>query len=99
MFDIEMRRPEISKLCKSVRVKRLDVFGSATRGELRPDSDVDILVQFDRTGGRLFDRYFELKEGLEHILGRTVDLVVENAIVNPYFKQGVERSRKNVYAA
>jgi hypothetical protein len=99
MLDIERIRPEISSLCKNLRVKRLDIFGSATSDDLRPDSDVDILVQFERDSGGLFDRYFELKETLEKLLGRAVDVVVEDAITNPYFKLEVERSRKNVYAA
>jgi predicted nucleotidyltransferase len=99
MLDIERIRPEISNLCRDLEVKRLDIFGSATSDDFRPESDVDVLVQFERDNGRLFDRYFELKERLEEILGRTVDVVVEDAITNPYFKLEVERSRKNVYTA
>jgi predicted nucleotidyltransferase len=77
----------------------LDVFGSAATDDLGPDSDVDILVQFERDGTDLFDRYFELKEGLEELFGRDVDPVIEESIKNPYFKESVERSRKNLYAA
>lgn len=98
MLDIERIRPKISNLCRNLKVKRLDIFGSAAGDDFRPESDVDVLVQFERDSGRLFDRYFELKERLEEILGRTVDVVVEDAITNPYLKQEVERSRKNVYA-
>jgi len=47
----------------------------------------------------LFTRYFDLKEGLERIFGRFVDVVTEESIKNPYSRAGVERSRKNVYAA
>jgi len=97
MLDIEDLKPDISKLCKSLRVKKLDMFGSALRDDFCPKSDVDVLVQFDRTGSRLFYRYFELKERLEEILGRSVDVVVEDAIKNPYFKMEVERSKRNVY--
>ena len=99
MLDIEKIRPEISDLCKRLKVKRLDIFGSATSDDFRSDSDVDVLVQFERDIGGLFDRYFELKETLEEMLGRTVDMVVEDAITNPHFKMELERSRKNVYAA
>ena len=99
MIDIEKIRPEISDLCKRLRVKRLDIFGSATSDDFRPDSDVDVLVQFERDTGRLFDRYFELKETLEKTLRRTVDLVIEDAVTNPYFRVEIERSRRNVYAA
>ncbi len=99
MIDIEKIRPEISDLCKRLRVKRLDIFGSATSDDFRPDSDVDVLVQFERDTGRLFDRYFELKETLEKMLRRTVDLVIEDAVTNPYFRLEIEHSRRNVYAA
>ena len=99
MLDIEAIKPEIGSLCKKLKVKRLDIFGSATSDDFRPDSDVDVLVEFERDNGGLFDRYFELKESLEDILGRAVDVVVENAITNPYFRLEIERSRRNVYAA
>lgn len=99
MLDIEKIKPEISGLCKNLGVNRLDLFGSATGDDFRPDSDVDVLVQFDRSGGELFDRYFELKERLEELLGKAIDLVVEDAITNPYFKLEVERSKRNIYAA
>ncbi len=99
MLDIEEVKQEVSNLCRSLKVKRLDIFGSAASDDFHPDSDVDMLVQFERDSGGLFDRYFELKEGLEEILGRMVDVVVEDAITNPYFRMEVERSRRNVYAA
>jgi len=99
MLDIETTRSEIANLCKKLKVKRLDIFGSAVGDDFSPDSDVDVLIQFERGGDGLFDRYFELKESLEEILGRAVDVVVENAITNPYFKSEVERSKRNVYAA
>ena len=99
MLDIEKIGPEISVLCKSLGVEKLDIFGSATSDDFRPDSDVDVLVQFDRSVGGLFDRYFDLKEQLERLLGRTVDVVVEDAITNPYFRLEVERSRRCIYVA
>lgn len=99
MLDIRDFQDEIADLCKRLRVRRLDLFGSATTSDFRADSDIDVLVQFERDGTGLFDRYFELKERLEEIFGRSVDVVVEDAITNPYFKQGIERQRKNIYAA
>jgi uncharacterized protein len=53
--------------------RRLGLFGSFARGEARPDSDVDLLVELDR---RTFDRYMDLKLRLEQLLGRPVDLVL-----------------------
>jgi predicted nucleotidyltransferase len=98
VFDLEPFKPRIADLCRRVNVSRLDVFGSATDASFSDESDVDVLVRFERDGG-LFNRYFDLKEGLEEILGRPVDVIIEDAVRNPYFRAGIERSRKNVYAA
>lgn len=59
-------------------VKSISVFGSVARGEARPDSDVDILVEFDRRVG-LF-AFVGLKLHLESILGRPVDLVTPGGL-------------------
>jgi hypothetical protein len=58
-------------------VTRLAVFGSAARGELRPDSDVDVLVEFRES---TFDNYMGLKFDLIDLLGRSVDLVTVAAL-------------------
>jgi predicted nucleotidyltransferase len=99
MFDIETFKPRIAELCRRVKVSRLDVFGSATDESFGTQSDIDVLVRFQQDGGGLFNRYFDLKEGLEQIFGRPVDVVVEGSVRNPYFQASIERSRKNVYAA
>ncbi|OHB65784.1 MAG: hypothetical protein A2Y76_07860 [Planctomycetes bacterium RBG_13_60_9] len=99
MLDIESFKPAIIHLCQQLRVKRLDLFGSALTSDLRPDSDIDVLVEFGPDGDDLFSRHFDLKEGLERLFGRPVDVVVERALRNPYFKASIEHTRKNVYAA
>ncbi len=99
MFDMERFRPAIAEVCERLKVSRLDVFGSATGDTFRAESDVDVLVRFDRDAGRLFERYFDLKDGLEQILGRHVDVVIEETVKNPYFRMSIERSRRNLYAA
>lgn len=59
-------------------VKTLGVFGSAVRDDMRSDSDVDILVEFQ--GVATFDKYMDLKAYLETLLGTAVDLVTEEAL-------------------
>lgn len=69
-------------------VKRLGLFGSAARDQLRDDSDVDVLVEFaDQT---TYDGYFNLKDYLEGLLGRPVDLVTEQGL-KPRARRNVER--------
>ena len=77
-----------------------EAFGSVATNEAGSGSDVDFLVSFEvlPTGGYA-EAYFGLLEGLQDLLGAPVDLVVDRAIRNPYFRQSVERSRESLYAA
>jgi uncharacterized protein len=99
--DIELHREELRTLCRRFHVRRLDLFGSAARGDFdRVRSDFDFIVEFDRSAPQHpFDAYFGLKEGLEALFGRKVDLMEMSAVRNPYLKASIEQSRENVYAA
>lgn len=97
---VELKRDEIAALCRRLAVHRLDVFGSATSEEFDVEhSDVDVLVEFqtDVVGG--LGRYFDLKDGLELILGRPVDVLSARSIRNPYFEAEVRATRERLYAA
>jgi predicted nucleotidyltransferase len=92
---------EIERLCRTFRVRRLDLFGSIVGdGFDASTSDVDVLVEFDRGASTdLFDSYFGLKESLEQLFGRPVDLVDVHSLRNPYFREQVMRTRRGLYAA
>ena len=60
-------------------VRRLAVFGSFVRGEARPESDIDLLVEFE-PGRKTFDNFMRLSFFLEDILGRPVDLVTTESL-------------------
>jgi len=64
---------------RALGVERLALFGSVLRDEARPDSDVDLLVQFSE-GAKTFDRFLALCELLEARLGRSVELVTTEAL-------------------
>jgi len=64
---------------RALGVARLALFGSVVRGDARPDSDVDLLVQFV-PGAKTFDRFLALSELLEDRLGRRVELVTIEAL-------------------
>jgi len=74
-------------------VKSLSLFGSTARGESRPESDVDVLVEFE--GKATFDRYMELKFLLEDLLGTCVDLVTHKAL-RPEMRSQVENEALRV---
>jgi predicted nucleotidyltransferase len=102
MIDlIERHRSGLEDLCRSYHVKTLELFGSAADGTFDPArSDLDFLVEFlPEAGGRAFHGYFDLKESLERLFGRSVDLVMPGAVHNPYFLEAVSRQRKVLYAA
>ena len=92
---------ELERLCRQYRVQRLDLFGSAAAGTYRQgESDLDFLVEFEPLPpGAYADTYFGLLEALERLFGQPVDLVVDSAIRNPYFRESVERTRAPLYAA
>jgi predicted nucleotidyltransferase len=98
---VEGKRQEIESLCRRFGVHRLDVFGSVVGDSFDPvTSDVDVLVEYDdRAGFDYFESYFGLKESLEQLLGRPVDLVSATSIRNPYFRDQVMRTREPLYAA
>ncbi len=74
-------------------LRRLAVFGSVARDEAGPDSDVDVLVEFE--GGATFDRYAGLYDRLEDLLRCRVDLVTASA-VRPFMREGVEEDAHEV---
>jgi len=98
---LEAKRDEIASVCRKRHVRRLEVFGSAARGSFDPEtSDLDFLVEFDPLQpGQRAEAYFGLLEDLQDLLQRPVDLVMERAVVNPYFRQAVEETRELLYAA
>jgi uncharacterized protein len=98
MIDLAKIKPDIEKLCRSMPVKRLGLFGSALTENYTPESDIDVLVLFESDDTiDYFARYFELKERLEGIFARQVDLVVDKYFKNPAFRESVEKTRTTVY--
>lgn len=79
-------RRERSRLFQRYALTSLAVFGSTARNESRPDSDVDIMVEFDVT--KDYD-FLELAEDLEKVLGRKVDLTTRGT-VRPWYMKHIE---------
>jgi|SRR5215470_11593084 len=97
---IEEKRQELERVCRRRCVRRIEVFGSAARPDFDPaSSDLDFLVTFQELDRDQYaDTYFGLLEDLQALFQRPVDLVVDSAIQNPYFRQAVESTRTLVYA-
>jgi uncharacterized protein len=98
MLNLSEIKPAIENICRSLPVKRLGIFGSALTINFKPDSDLDILVIFDANQKiDTFNAYFELKEQLEKLFNRKVDLTVDKAFKNPVFRKSVENTRTVIY--
>ena len=91
----------VRALCLRHHVRRLDPFGSALTDRFdHARSDLDMLVTFhDLSPGRYADAYFTLKQGLEALFERDVDLVTAPSLENPYFRREVEAHRQTLYTA
>ena len=97
---VSERKQDLARLCEERRVERLDVFGSAVTGDFDPEtSDLDFLVTFQESAadGDAFKRQIGLKDALEALFGRKVDVVPERSITNEYFRANVEDTREAVY--
>ena len=95
---ITVSRSQLASFCQANGIARLAVFGSALRPDFRPDSDVDLLVEFEtgRTPGLLGIAGMELE--LSRMLGRTVDLRTPEDL-SRYFRQAVLDEAQVQYAS
>jgi len=95
------KRVELAALCRSRGVQRLELFGSAARADFdEVRSDLDFVVRFGPSGDEgPLGAYFGLKDDLEALFGRHVDLVEEGAVRNPYVLATITRDKQLVYAA
>ena len=98
---LESRREAIGKLCARYGVTRLEAFGSALRDDFRlGESDVDLLVELGPMPPYArVDAYFGLRDELQTLLGRQVDLVMVGAVKNAYVARDIERTKQLLYAA
>lgn len=96
------RQAQIDELCRRVHARRLHLFGSAARPDFRPaDSDLDFLVEFEQElpPAAYSQAFFSLKEGLEALFSRPVDLLTPESLRNPYLRQRIEAEQVSVYVA
>ena len=98
MNIVEINRDRLTELCEQHSVKELYLFGSILTDKFNDTSDIDMLIQFSTIDVlAYFDNYMDLKEALENLFQREVDLVENQAIKNPIFRQVIEREKKIVY--
>ena len=95
---IENNIQRIVALCEKHKVSKLFVFGSILTNRFNEESDVDLLVAFNKAEvNDYFDNYFDFKYSLEDLLGKEIDLLEEQAIKNPYLKKNVDATKTLIY--
>ena len=98
MKIINQHSDQIKQLCSSNKVKSLFAFGSAITGDLKPDSDIDLIVEIEEDDPISYsDYYFNLKFQLEEIFNRPVDLLETKAVKNRFLKAQIDKNKVLVY--
>jgi len=95
--DLVFPRERIAAFCRRHRIRRLAVFGSILRDDLGPESDVDVLVEFE-PDARVGLRFFSMQRELSELLGRRVDLNTPQDL-SRYFRDEVLSEAENLYVA
>lgn len=98
---LRLDRDALAALCRANGVRSLAVFGSAVRADFDATrSDLDFVVEIEApTCVDYADRYFALRDGLERLAGRPVDLLTGPSLTNPYLKDDIERTKVVLHAA
>ncbi|NJR38112.1 MAG: nucleotidyltransferase family protein [Leptolyngbyaceae cyanobacterium CSU_1_4] len=89
---------QIIEFCQRWKITEFALFGSVLREDFHPNSDIDILVTFDpNSGWSLFD-WVDMKDELETLFGRKVDIADKESLANPYRRQEILRTHRVIYA-
>ena len=96
-MHIELPKERIEEFCKRHHIRKLSLFGSALRDDFSPESDLDILVEFDPAHIPGFIRLAGMEIELTEILGRKVDMRTAQDL-SRYFRDEVLNSSKVQYA-
>ncbi len=96
---IDISENKLAELCRKWKVTELSLFGSILRDDFGPDSDIDVLVVFQPDAPWSLWDLMEMKEELEVLFGRPVDMVEKEALRNPWRKRRILSTYEVVYAA
>jgi hypothetical protein len=101
MVSPQLPIPEkkIRAFCRRWKVSEFALFGSVLREDFRTDSDVDVLVRFTETARWSLWDLADMQQELESIFGRSVDLVENGALRNPFRRQAILSTKEVLYAA
>ena len=94
---IEIPKEKIAKFCKRNHIRKLSLFGSVLHGDFRPDSDIDLLVEFDPDHIPGFFKLAHMERELSEIIGKKVDVRTPQEL-SKYFRDAVLSEAEVQYA-
>ncbi|NQV34520.1 MAG: nucleotidyltransferase domain-containing protein [Phycisphaeraceae bacterium] len=97
--SVELPKDRIVEFCQSKKVTEFALFGSILTDTFGPDSDIDVLVSFDAACRYSLLDLARMKQELEVLFDREVDLVEKASLRNPFRKQAILNNMEIVYAA
>ena len=95
---INLPGTELAEICRRYQIKELSLFGSAVRGEMRPDSDIDLLVEFLPDAKISLFGHFDAEHELSTLVGKKVDLVSKTAL-RGRLRDEILAEARSIYAA
>ena len=98
-MSVDIPKDKIEEFCRRWKITEFALFGSVLRDDFRPDSDIDVLVTFERGAGHtLFDLVY-MENELKDMFGRHVDLVERGGLRNPFRRREILRTMEVIYAS
>jgi hypothetical protein len=98
MVGININIEKIREFCRKSGIRKLSIFGSAARNDMSPQSDIDLMVEFEQGVKTGFIRLAALERALSDILGRKTDLNTPGSICEEYIDE-VMRDAETIYVS
>jgi uncharacterized protein len=96
---LHVTRDAIEAFCRKWNIVEFSLFGSVLREDFREDSDVDVLVVYGEPRQYGLERWFAIREEIEQLLGRKVDLIQKKLLKNPYSRANILKTHRVVYVS
>lgn len=97
--SLNVSRETLAQFCRKWQIIEFALFGSAARGELRPDSDIDVMLQFAPEARHGLYQLADIEAELKAMFGREVDVLTTKNIRNPFRRRSIMRDMTVLYAA
>ena len=98
-MKVDFNKKLLESICQKWNIVELAVFGSAIRSDFNENSDVDVLVKFEKTSEISLLDIVEIKSELEHLFKREVDILELQAVKNPFRRKNILSNIEVLYAA